>query len=83
LTDPWQALEFPRRLVDSELRDVILVLCVASFLIFSLLLIALIRGRNLKKRVDALQLSIQTLIKVEENRILKERRNQPKRGTPE
>jgi hypothetical protein len=45
-----------------------------SIFVFVLLLIALVRGRKLKKQVDALHVTIQALARAEEKRLHKERR---------
>jgi hypothetical protein len=76
-------LEFLRQLVDLDKSGVMLVLCTTTIVIFVLLLVLLLRGRKLRKRVDALQVSIQTLAKAEDNRLHKERRGQTKLGSPE
>jgi hypothetical protein len=78
LTDPWEALEFLRRYVDSNQSDIILVLCGGTFLIFILVLISLARGRRLRKQIYALELSLQRLNSAEELRLLRDLRGQAK-----
>jgi hypothetical protein len=83
LTDPWEPLEFLRQLINGYESDIMIVLCAAAVAISGLLTLSLLRGRKLEKQVDALHLSIQMLVKAEENRINRERRSRTKHGAPE
>ncbi len=65
-------LEFMRRYIESYPADMILALCAAVLLIFVLVLIMLVRGRRLKKRVDQLTNSVRRLINDEEARYTRE-----------
>jgi hypothetical protein len=83
LTDLWEPLEFLRQLVNVDQSDIMLVLCAAAVIISGLLAVSLVRGRKLKKQVDALHVSIQTLVRAEENRLQRERRSQARHGGQE
>jgi hypothetical protein len=81
--DPSKILDFLlgyldgfRSYVDGNQRDVIVILCGATFLIFILSWIALIRGRRLKRQLEELRLSTQGLFAAEEARLLRELREQ-------
>jgi hypothetical protein len=76
-------MEFLRQLVGVDESDIMLVLCAVAVVISILLTLSLLRGRKLEKQVDALRVSIQTLVKAEESRLYKERRCQAKHGAPE
>jgi Sel1 repeat len=62
------AIEFMLRNTESRHAEIILVLCFIAPLIFVLVLIALSRGRRLRKRVDELTHSVRGLINEQEPR---------------
>ena len=62
------AIEFMLRDIESRHAEIILVLCFIAPLIFVLVLIALSRGRRLRKRVDELTHSVRELINEQEPR---------------
>jgi hypothetical protein len=80
LGDFVPSLETLRSYIQANEQDVILVLCVATLLVFVLSLRALTRGRRLSRQLQELQLSTQRLITAEETRLLRELRGAPKNG---
>jgi hypothetical protein len=74
LTHPMGTVQFIWEVINSDERDIMLGLFAGSIFVFVLLLIALVRGRKLKKQVDALHVTIQALARAEEKRLHKERR---------
>jgi hypothetical protein len=66
------ALDFMRNYVERYQADIFLSLCAATPLLFILILITLIRGRRLRKRVDELRNSVNRLINDEEARYTRE-----------
>ena len=72
MIDGSDALQFLRSAAERYQTDVILALCVSALLILVLVLIALVRGRRLRKRVDELSNSVRKLINDEEARYTRE-----------
>jgi hypothetical protein len=66
------AVEFMRSQVEGRQVDFILALTAAVVLIFILMLIAVIRGRRLRKGVGELRESVRKLIRDEEARYTRE-----------
>jgi hypothetical protein len=81
LTYEWLTPEFLWSQLEHYQLQVILALCVATFLAHILILVAFSRGKRLRNRVDKLQLSIQRLSNIEDMRLLKEIRGQQKDKT--
>jgi predicted lysophospholipase L1 biosynthesis ABC-type transport system permease subunit len=72
LVDGSDALQFVRSNIERYQTDIILALCAFALLIFVLVLIALVRGRRVRKRVDDLSGSVRKLINDEEARYTRE-----------
>ena len=66
------AIEFMRSHIENYQANIIVGLCFAVPLIFVLVLIALSRGRRLRKRVDELTRSVRRLINEQEARYTRE-----------
>jgi hypothetical protein len=60
-----EALEFMRGYIEGYQADIILALCAAELLIFIIILISIMRGRRLRKRVDELTYSVTRLLNEE------------------
>jgi hypothetical protein len=75
LDDPWVTFE---SLCDSHQSDVVLAICAVALLNFILAVIAFIHGRRLAKQLDAVQSSVDLMLRIEEKRLLDEARGLPK-----
>ncbi len=65
-------VEFVWRYVESRQAEIILALCFVELLTFVLVLIALSRDRQLRKRMDGLTNSVRGLINEQEARYTRE-----------